>query len=249
MVDTINVLKPSGCFEIQKIIGVSTIHGRYMSYQVQWAPSWISGAHLIGCEDLIEQFECEQDDKEPDKEVDYKQNDRMINNKTFMSDDELENETSVLTEEAIQVNLLNTVNITAANSTAANNTAANSTAANIKYKAINCNESRSIKQKDPVVEVHIVDFYEDHSAVTLLNEENHMPDDSPTEENLASHLLPQSKVSLKSISLDSVIQQISERSKLQQSSIDRNVVHPDFWWSQADMENVRDVKDVSEIYH
>ena len=60
MANTINILKPSVCFEVRKIIGISTNDGNCKTYQVQWAPSWISGFHLVGCEDLIEQFEHEQ---------------------------------------------------------------------------------------------------------------------------------------------------------------------------------------------
>lgn len=47
---------PSAYFHIQKIIGVSDGVGNVKNYQVQWAPTWISGLHLVGCEELIEEF-------------------------------------------------------------------------------------------------------------------------------------------------------------------------------------------------
>lgn len=48
-------MKPSVCFEIQKIIGISC-DGNVRNYQVQWAPTWISGIQLVGCEHLIDDF-------------------------------------------------------------------------------------------------------------------------------------------------------------------------------------------------
>ena len=44
--------KPRICFEVQKVIGVSSDG----AYQVQWAPAWVSKFHLVGCEHLIQEF-------------------------------------------------------------------------------------------------------------------------------------------------------------------------------------------------
>ena len=49
-------LRPSVCFEIEKVIGVSIGTGNTCTYQVQWAPAWVSGYHMIGCEHLIQEF-------------------------------------------------------------------------------------------------------------------------------------------------------------------------------------------------
>jgi len=46
---------PSVCFAIEKVIGVST-DGNIRSYQVQWAPVWVSDVYLVGCEHLIDEF-------------------------------------------------------------------------------------------------------------------------------------------------------------------------------------------------
>lgn len=47
---------PSVSFQIEKIIGVSKGSGNVHTYQVQWAPCWVSGIHLVGCEKLIKEF-------------------------------------------------------------------------------------------------------------------------------------------------------------------------------------------------
>ena len=39
-------------FEVEKVIGVSN-EG---TYQIQWAPCWVSKSHLVGCEHLIKEF-------------------------------------------------------------------------------------------------------------------------------------------------------------------------------------------------
>ena len=44
--------RPQVCFEVEKVIGVSSDG----SYQVQWAPAWVSKFHLVGCEHLIQEF-------------------------------------------------------------------------------------------------------------------------------------------------------------------------------------------------
>ena len=44
--------RPVMCFEVEKVIGVSSDG----SYQVQWAPAWVSKFHLVGCEHLIQEF-------------------------------------------------------------------------------------------------------------------------------------------------------------------------------------------------
>ena len=60
MANLLNISKPSVSFEVSKIIAISANDGRCRSYQVQWAPSWISELQLVGCEDLIKTFEHQQ---------------------------------------------------------------------------------------------------------------------------------------------------------------------------------------------
>jgi len=43
---------PRMCFEVKKVVGVSSDG----CYQVQWAPSWVSKFHLVGCEHLIQEY-------------------------------------------------------------------------------------------------------------------------------------------------------------------------------------------------
>lgn len=50
-----NAVRPSVCYEVQKIIAIKG-EGMLRTYQVEWAPTWISGTHLVGCDDLIQQF-------------------------------------------------------------------------------------------------------------------------------------------------------------------------------------------------
>ena len=47
--------KPRVSYEIEKIVGVS-IDGNIRSYKVQWAATWVSSFHLIGCDKLIHEF-------------------------------------------------------------------------------------------------------------------------------------------------------------------------------------------------
>merc|ERR1711962_133022 len=49
---------PRVCYEfkVEKIIGISS-EG---TYQVQWAPAWVSKFHLVGCEHLIQEFLSQQ---------------------------------------------------------------------------------------------------------------------------------------------------------------------------------------------
>jgi len=61
-------MRPSVCFEVQKIIGVSFGHGNTRNYQVQWAPTWISSTNLIGCEHLIDDFNSTRNRLENDME-------------------------------------------------------------------------------------------------------------------------------------------------------------------------------------
>lgn len=51
-----DVIKPSVFFQVQKILGVSMGMGNVPTYQVEWAPCWISSVHLLGCDTLIEEF-------------------------------------------------------------------------------------------------------------------------------------------------------------------------------------------------
>jgi len=50
------MFQPSVCFAVEKVIGVSVGEGNVKNYQVQWAPTWVSGLNLMGCEHLIEEF-------------------------------------------------------------------------------------------------------------------------------------------------------------------------------------------------
>ena len=52
-------------FEVEKVIGVSTDG----SYQVQWAPAWVSRFHLTGCEHLIREFLENQTEREKEIEA------------------------------------------------------------------------------------------------------------------------------------------------------------------------------------
>jgi len=56
--------KPRVCFEIQRVIGISDDG----TYQVQWAPAWVSKFHLIGCEHLIQEFLHKQHKREGNDE-------------------------------------------------------------------------------------------------------------------------------------------------------------------------------------
>ena len=50
-------ISPSVCFVVEKIIGVSGgLDGNTKNYCVQWAPTWINGSNLVGCQHLIEEF-------------------------------------------------------------------------------------------------------------------------------------------------------------------------------------------------
>jgi len=46
---------PSVCFEVCKVIGMSTSSTAKV-YKVQWKPSWVSALHMQGCEQLIQDF-------------------------------------------------------------------------------------------------------------------------------------------------------------------------------------------------
>ena len=53
---TATICVPSVCFKVEKIIGVSQGYGNMRTYQVQWSPSWVSSAHLVGCDQLLKEF-------------------------------------------------------------------------------------------------------------------------------------------------------------------------------------------------
>ena len=58
-------LRPRVCFEVERVIGVSDeSEGNVRSYRVQWAPAWVSGYHLLGCEHLIHEFLQQQSDNQ-----------------------------------------------------------------------------------------------------------------------------------------------------------------------------------------
>ena len=56
--------RPIMCFEVEKVIGVSNDG----SYQVQWAPAWVSKFHLVGCEHLIQEFLQRQQQQQQEQE-------------------------------------------------------------------------------------------------------------------------------------------------------------------------------------
>ena len=56
------IIRPSLCFEVEKILGVSDENGSSPQYHIQWAPLWVSGSQLVGCEHLIRQFIRQQQD-------------------------------------------------------------------------------------------------------------------------------------------------------------------------------------------
>ena len=47
--------RPHACFKVERVVGVMN-EGNVRLYQVQWAPSWVSGFHLVGCEHLIDEY-------------------------------------------------------------------------------------------------------------------------------------------------------------------------------------------------
>ena len=49
-------VRPSVSFEVEKIIGMSIGSDNVRNYHVQWAPTWVSGLNLVGCEHLIQHF-------------------------------------------------------------------------------------------------------------------------------------------------------------------------------------------------
>merc|ERR1712013_902505 len=61
--------RPLMCFEVEKVIGVSSDG----SYQVQWAPAWVSKFHLVGCEHLIQEFLQRQQQQQQGQEEQQQQ--------------------------------------------------------------------------------------------------------------------------------------------------------------------------------
>merc|ERR1712013_710686 len=61
--------RPLMCFEVEKVIGVSSDG----SYQVQWAPAWVSKFHLVGCEHLIQEFLQRQQQQKQEQEEEQQQ--------------------------------------------------------------------------------------------------------------------------------------------------------------------------------
>ena len=62
--DTTSRATPSVMFQVEKIIGICEGAGNVRTYQVQWAPVWLSSVHLVGCEHLIEEFLQSQPDSQ-----------------------------------------------------------------------------------------------------------------------------------------------------------------------------------------
>merc|ERR1712241_1171854 len=52
-------VRPSMSFEIEKILGI-TCEGNLVNYRIQWAPVWVTASHLVGCEQMIEEFKQQQ---------------------------------------------------------------------------------------------------------------------------------------------------------------------------------------------
>jgi len=61
--------KPRIVFEVEKVMGVSSDG----SYQVQWAPAWVSKFHLVGCEHLIQEFLQRQQQQQQGQEEQQQQ--------------------------------------------------------------------------------------------------------------------------------------------------------------------------------
>jgi len=59
---------PQVCFMVEKVIGVCS-EGNIPTYQVQWAPAWVSSLQLQGCEHLIQEFLQEQQQPTPKVET------------------------------------------------------------------------------------------------------------------------------------------------------------------------------------
>lgn len=66
-------MRPCVRFEVEKIIGVSCGSGNVNSYQVQWAPTWVCGHNLVGCEQLIDEFLQHQGKGAPQKQSQQQQ--------------------------------------------------------------------------------------------------------------------------------------------------------------------------------
>ena len=47
---------PRVSFEVVEVLAVSTEGNTPPCYKVQWAPAWVSGYHMVGCENLIQEF-------------------------------------------------------------------------------------------------------------------------------------------------------------------------------------------------
>ena len=69
---------PTVCFKVERVIGISSGDEYTRNYRVQWAPTWVSGLNLSGCEQLIEQFLLEQREE---KQREYGQQPEHHNNK------------------------------------------------------------------------------------------------------------------------------------------------------------------------
>lgn len=57
--------RPSVFFEVERIIAISKGDGDFKTYCVQWAPSWVTGAQLAGCQHLINEFLSTSFEKNP----------------------------------------------------------------------------------------------------------------------------------------------------------------------------------------
>lgn len=60
-------LKPRAYFEIEKILGISNDG----SYHVQWATTWVSKYHLIGCEHLVDEYIQQQAHQQQQQQQDH----------------------------------------------------------------------------------------------------------------------------------------------------------------------------------
>merc|ERR1712013_244157 len=67
---------PHACFKVERVVGVMR-EGNVCLYQVQWAPSWVSAFHLVGCEHLIEEYVEGQHEQQQQQRQDRYQHEKQ----------------------------------------------------------------------------------------------------------------------------------------------------------------------------
>jgi len=84
---TVPSIRPSVCFEVQKIIGVSFSNdGTTRNFHIQWAPTWISDAQLVGCEELINKFMITQNHHSCEGDANSGNNDCLLSSSSDDND-------------------------------------------------------------------------------------------------------------------------------------------------------------------